>query len=220
MFQIFERINTSGRTLSPQEIRNCIYHGDFNDLLFELNKKTHWRELLNCSEDIRMADIENILRFFAINNIQNTEFYTKNQIILKKFLNEYMASKVNISDTECNDLKNIFSQTIDLIYSTLGTTAFNNVSFKNLSEGEYSTQYVPKFHPTIFEAICCAYCYANNKIDILSIDKAILKQKHLDLLNDAEFKDSISNRTTNIENIKKRISLATKFLFDLTYDWN
>ncbi len=167
-----------------------------------------------------MTDIENILRFFAINNLQHTEAYAKNQIILKKFLNEYMASKANITNKECDDLRNIFSRTIDLVYSTLGTNAFNNVSFKNLSEGKFSTQYVPKFHPTIFEAISCAYCYASNKINVLSIDKASLKQKHLDLLNNDEFKDSISNRTTNIENIKKRISLATKFLFNLTYDWN
>ena len=36
LYQIFERINTSGRTLFPQEIRNCVYQGKFNDMLFEL----------------------------------------------------------------------------------------------------------------------------------------------------------------------------------------
>ncbi|MDE7311276.1 MAG: DUF262 domain-containing protein, partial [Eubacterium sp.] len=30
MYQIFERINTSVRSLKPQEIRNCVYHGTFN----------------------------------------------------------------------------------------------------------------------------------------------------------------------------------------------
>ena len=38
MFQIFERINTGGRTLKAQEIRNCIYQGRCNNLLIELNK--------------------------------------------------------------------------------------------------------------------------------------------------------------------------------------
>ena len=32
MYQIFERINTSGRTLSSQEIRNCIYYGNYNNI--------------------------------------------------------------------------------------------------------------------------------------------------------------------------------------------
>lgn len=31
MYQIFERINTSGRTLTAQEIRNCVYQGSFNN---------------------------------------------------------------------------------------------------------------------------------------------------------------------------------------------
>ena len=33
LYQIFERINTSGKTLLPQEIRNCVYQGKLNDLL-------------------------------------------------------------------------------------------------------------------------------------------------------------------------------------------
>ena len=35
MYQIFERINTSGRVLKPQEIRNCVYHE--NSINFCLN---------------------------------------------------------------------------------------------------------------------------------------------------------------------------------------
>lgn len=46
LYQVFERINTSGRTLTAQEIRNCIYQGSFiSILLFDkgrivLNMKT------------------------------------------------------------------------------------------------------------------------------------------------------------------------------------
>ena len=68
LFQVFERINTSGKTLNAQEIRNCIYQGNLNSLLFELNKLPKWRKLYGeDKEDSRMLDIENILRFFAIN---------------------------------------------------------------------------------------------------------------------------------------------------------
>ena len=38
LYQVFERINTSGRTLTAQEIRNCVYQGSLNSLLFELNE--------------------------------------------------------------------------------------------------------------------------------------------------------------------------------------
>jgi len=36
MYQVFERINTSGKTLLPQEIRNCVYQGKVNTMLFDL----------------------------------------------------------------------------------------------------------------------------------------------------------------------------------------
>ncbi len=221
MFQIFERINTSGRTLSSQEIRNCVYHGYFNDLLIELNKNSDWRELLNCPEDIRMLDMENILRFFAITDIEQTEFYKKNQIILKKFLNEYMAHNSNIDNAKYESLKSSFENIMHLINISLGNIAFNNLSFKNKNNQEltYSETYVPKFHPTIFEAISAAFLYASKHINLSKYDFSKLKEQHIELLNNEDFKDAISNRTTNLENIKKRITLATKYLFNLNYDW-
>ena len=64
-YQVFERINTSGRTLTAQEIRNCVYQGSFNTLLFELNNDQKWRALFgSTSPDSRMRDIEYILRFY------------------------------------------------------------------------------------------------------------------------------------------------------------
>lgn len=38
LYQIFERINTSGRSLNSQEIRNCVYQGSFNRMLISLNE--------------------------------------------------------------------------------------------------------------------------------------------------------------------------------------
>ena len=64
LYQVFERINTSGRTLLSQEIRNCVYQGSFNDLLMLLNRTESWRLLFGLeSEDQRMRDVEFILRY-------------------------------------------------------------------------------------------------------------------------------------------------------------
>jgi len=88
LYQVFERINTGGRALMPQEIRNCVSQGDFNDLLFELNNNIKWRVLFGKEEeDSRMRDLEFILRYFAI----DTDFIKNNEsssISLKKYLNE------------------------------------------------------------------------------------------------------------------------------------
>ncbi len=80
----FERLNTGGVKLNPQEIRNCMYAGPFNDLLHELSRhplftriwdiprrtrgeETHPApELLRNSIYRQMGDCEIALRFFAI----------------------------------------------------------------------------------------------------------------------------------------------------------
>ena len=80
MYQIFERINTSGRVLKPQEIRNCVYHGKFNKFLMELNKLPIWRKILKSDvEDSRMADIELILRFFAFSELRTRKEMDSNE---------------------------------------------------------------------------------------------------------------------------------------------
>ena len=217
MYQIFERINTSGRTLYPQEIRNCIYQGTYNSLLMELNKNNTWRNILNCDEDARMGDIENILRYFSIKNLENTEDYHKKQIVLKKYLNENMAIHCNLSEKECSEYRNDFITTIEKVYEYLGTTAFNNVTEVKDEAGKimYSNQFVSKFHPTIYEAVMISFQYAIKK----NLKFENMKEKQLELLNDLSFRDATTVRTTNIENIKKRISLATEYFFGVKYEW-
>ena len=45
VYEVFERINTGGSKLSPQEIRSCICHGNFNTFLHRLNQNEDWRTL-------------------------------------------------------------------------------------------------------------------------------------------------------------------------------
>lgn len=217
MYQIFERINTSGRTLYPQEIRNCIYHGTYNNLLMNLNKNETWRKILGCNEDPRMNDVEYILRYFAMKYLSDTEDYEKNQIILKKFLNDHMAQYSDLTEEECAIFQKDFILVVEKVYECLGDTAFNNISYKTDDDGNfiYSDQFVHKFHPTIYESIMLAFDFALRN----GLEFEDLKQKQLLLLNDVEFKEAITMRTTNVQNIKKRISLATKYLFGGEYDW-
>jgi hypothetical protein len=43
IYHIFERLNTSGVSLTAQEIRTAIHHGEFSDLLKDLNAVDAWR---------------------------------------------------------------------------------------------------------------------------------------------------------------------------------
>lgn len=210
LYQIFERINTGGRTLLPQEIRNCVNQGEFNKLLFELNIIGEWRELFGKKEeDNRMRDLEFILRYFALNTdyIKNN---TASSISLKKYLNEFMGYEESQNPAQIDKRRKEFKAAISFIYKHIGENAFYN-----LVSGE-ETKIRKRFYPTIFDSLMVAVTIAQNKLgDKISTEK--LEEKRLGLLKDPTFKKYISEGTMQISHIQGRISLVLKHLFDLNY---
>ena len=67
IYEIFGRLNSGGVNLTPQEIRMSLYHSRFYDMLARINGSKEWRRLLNSKEpDVRMKDVEVLLRLFAM----------------------------------------------------------------------------------------------------------------------------------------------------------
>jgi Protein of unknown function DUF262 len=83
---VFERLNTGGRPLNPQEIRNSIFQGDFNKLIVELTRNNIFCKIFGIPEYTEtdesqtyenpqrrknglyrtMGDCQIVLRFFAL----------------------------------------------------------------------------------------------------------------------------------------------------------
>lgn len=211
-YQIFERINTSGQSLRPQEIRNCVYQGPFNNLLFKLNKHEKWRLLYGKDEeDKRMQDLEFILRFFALAS-PDIRLEDSGQISLKKQLNTFMGSKINNNQDTLSKFSNDFHQTMNFIYNNFGVEAFHNINENNENE------LVSRFHPTVFDAISIATCYVLNKIDEKKIDLTNISKKRRELLKDPNFKDFTRIRTTKFTCINGRIRLAAEKLYGIKYE--
>lgn len=201
MYQVFERINTSGKVLKPQEIRNCVYQGNFNTLLFELNKDENWRSIINKSEDTRMYDLELILRFFAIRDLYKDTSSIK-QINLLKYLNEYMGKYRDIEEEKCFEMKKDFQNIMKLFNDNLGVNTFRKYSSEKC-------KFFSKINPAIFDALCIAADEAikNNK-PVVDLEK-----KYIELLENKDFINVTTQQTTNIDNIIKRIELAYMILF-------
>ncbi len=99
LFTIFHRLNTGGNKLSNQEIRNCIFHGKFNDLIKSLVQYPNFRSLfsLELNHSYRFSYEELMLRIFGF-----YESYEKYNGKLAKYLNDYMEGKLKIKDEELN----------------------------------------------------------------------------------------------------------------------
>ena len=111
LFTIFHRLNSGGTKLNNQEIRNCIFSGDFNSMLKKLNELQEWRKIhrLNDNESERYKHVEIILRFFAFFDEHN-----KYPGVLSKFLNEYMRKNRNPSNEFIKEKTSLFTDVVKL----------------------------------------------------------------------------------------------------------
>ena len=207
LYQVFERINSSGRTLLPQEIRNCIYQGPINSLLFELNSNKKWRILWGSeTPDVRMRDLEHILRFFALSDekILNSSKEAPKRISLKKYLNQYMDS---VNRPECiANLRTRFEKSISLAYQYFGPGAFHNLSPSE--EGKL----VPSFSPTLFDSVMISIDVAIRQ-GVKNVDENKLESKRVSALKNQNYQKLLSQETMRVQNIRERVSLMFSALF-------
>lgn len=87
-YHIFERLNTGGTPLKPQEIRNCVFAGPFVGELKRLNELEVWRKIIaRKALSKNQRDVEMILRIFALS--WDHADYEKP---MKEFLNRSMKA--------------------------------------------------------------------------------------------------------------------------------
>lgn len=120
-FEIFERLNTGSVSLNDQELRNCIYRGQYNQVLKTLATVPEFMSLMGISKpDKRMKDIELVLRFSAFFH----QTYLNYRPPMRTFLNREMEKYQFISESDSAELESAFRNTIQIIRSVLGNNAF------------------------------------------------------------------------------------------------
>ncbi len=127
IYYIFERINTGGTQLFPQEIRACIYQGKLNDLLAQLNKNRAWRAIFGAAAlDQRSKDQELVLRFLAL--YHGADGY---EGPMNMFLNRFMSRNRNPRQEEAEAMAQLFESTVGLVADRFGSDAFRPAGILN-----------------------------------------------------------------------------------------
>jgi uncharacterized protein with ParB-like and HNH nuclease domain len=106
-YDLFERLNTGGVSLHPQEIRNCVYLGEFNDFIQQCSENADFKNVVKLTKNAeRTGNLEElVLKFFAYYENRNTFVHS-----VKDFLNEYMAEKT-IAFKNKLEFKKLFEKT-------------------------------------------------------------------------------------------------------------
>jgi hypothetical protein len=133
-YDLFERLNTGGITLSPQEIRDCIYHGEFATKLESWAKHHHFKTAVNLTP-LQQRDgtaEECVLRFFAF-----YDRYDQFDHSVTKFLNDYMGSAAKQFDYEAKDtiFKKTFTELARVLPGGIKRASGRKTTPLNLFEG-------------------------------------------------------------------------------------
>lgn len=91
-FDLFERLNTGGIKLTPQEIRACVFRGPFNDFLTDLAQNEDFNTVVNLSTSKAKDGTreELVLKFMAY--LINRDNFTHS---VEEFLNDFMAASTS-----------------------------------------------------------------------------------------------------------------------------
>ena len=186
LFELFNRLNTGGVNLNPQEIRASVYPSKFYDMLNRANLDFRWRKLIGLEEpDMHMKDIEIMLRGFSM--LIDREKYKGS---MARFLNSYSKKAQGYSEDEVSYLENLFKAFLDKC-SILGHNPF--------------TLKTKKFNISMYESVFVALCdtgYRKHNLEVKNIDLSQLRF----LKNDKEFIEATERETGRKINVEKRLS--------------
>ncbi len=196
MYEVFNRLNTGGINLKPQEIRMSMYHSPFYELLLRLNSKQKWRRLLPIVEpDIHMKDVEILLRAFAM--LVDGEDYSPSMV---KFLNKFSRKNRSTSSIVVEGYQNMFDSFLAV------TDSLPRDVFVNKKNG--------RFHVALFESAFAAACHQALTAPNLVKSQSLLEANLSSLANDDKFVEALQEGTTQSRNVKTRLRRAREILLN------
>jgi uncharacterized protein with ParB-like and HNH nuclease domain len=192
VFEIFNRLNSGGINLMPQEIRCSLYHSPFIDLIVRLNLEPLWRKFLRSPDpDVHMKDVEVLLRGFAM-ALKGDEYKSS----LATFLNKFANDAKKFSKDELSYYESFFKEMFNAI--------------KDFPEDTFVNKTTRRFNTFLFEGLI----YAESKIHFgaktlpTSIDVALVNK----MADDKVFQDFSIRGTTNKDSVTNRLARATAII--------
>lgn len=186
VFHIFERLNTGGTRLKPQEIRNAVYRGAIVGELEKLNQLPDWRAVIGMTvEDKSQKDLELILRLFSLFKV-----WGEYQKPMLAYLNHSMARERGFGSARAKEFKVEFARVCALV--------------KDALERPFRPRGV--LNAAVLEAVMITL------LEDSGISVAELKARYPKLIADEDFQRYIRGATTDTAVLISRLKIARRIL--------
>ena len=204
-YELFQRLNTGGASLSEQEIRNCIavkLNPDFHDWLQE---QSNFAPFTKCTQQTERAvlsqmNMELVLRFLAFRHKPYVGGFD-----VHEYLDSVLLDLANDATFDLAEENTAFKQTFQILHDALGADAFKRWD---------GTQFRGKFLMSVFEVLASGV--SHNLAEILDLAEpqrnAFIQGKARDLWNDATFQQNSGGGVSGNTRLKNLLPLSRDFL--------
>lgn len=199
-YSLFNRINTGGLKLNPQEIRHAmsqsINQGSASKFLRSVVKSPEFKSVV-VNKNYRMAHEELALRHFTFVLFSTSSYKSS----LPKFLNQGINHLGEISEAERFELQHNFIDSLKVAYKIFGKDSFK----KSLAKPDHKKV----VNKPLFESISVCLSRISDDDRQLLVDKSSqVINEFKDLLKDEKFDFAISKSTANTENVQTRFKFV------------
>ncbi|MCI5608789.1 MAG: DUF262 domain-containing protein [Spirochaetia bacterium] len=199
-YELFQRLNTNGSSLSDQEIRNCLLlmiNKDFYHFIDELSKDNNFLNTISITEKStnESYDKELVLRFFIYRYCQPEDISRRQE--LGSFITEKMIQFAQDSTFDKEREGETFRETFKLLNDTLGDDVFRKYS-------KDTGKFIGPFSISAYECIIPA---VSKKYNVLKKEK--LKESIINMWNNTIFIDNSGAGLRAADRVKKLIPLGT-----------
>lgn len=204
VYNIFQRINTGGLKLEPQEIRNAMYHGKASELAKELAGRREFLEAtLYAVKSDRMEDQEYIIRFMAFSEL---DYKTEYKDDIDSFLILAMKKINDYGDVELRKIEKNFLKAMRYSKEIFGNNAFRKIGDKG--------QRGP-MNKALFELFSVCFSELSEaQLDKLAAKREGFLKKYEELFHEKEFLSALKSgkRTDCVRRIDRGRELIKEFI--------
>jgi hypothetical protein len=209
---VFERLNTGGKQLNAQEIRNAIYSGRFNDLVISLTRNNTFTTIWGIPPypDVHndadyesperkknslyktMGDCQIVLRFFALRNpdvIRGS---------MRSILDRCMAQNMDIDEAAVHSFSKEYTERLELAYGI-----FDRSPFRLDKEGGGRPS--ESMYDAVMIAIDRLWIYRTQLLE----KKADIQLRYWEALDTPEEIEKFTGRANTALDVRRRIDTMT-----------
>ena len=214
---VFDRLNTGGTRLNPQEIRNAIYPGAFNRALIEISRLSVFTEIFEIPPYVEadpseyyeneqrqkntlyssMGDCQLVLRYFALKDDENIRGS------MKSMLDRGMQNRLGLSVENAVAERIAFDERLSLLYRLFEGRPFR------LPPDEQGRS---RISAALYDASMVALNNAWDRREAIEADRANIVARLADALDRDDDLSLLTGQANTAQAVKDRIALMSSIL--------